>query len=95
MYIKEEFIIGSIYQPVSRTKELLDLDNCKITEKRMNNKSIILHLKRTQGSGEANVFLRLKDEFKDNRDDFKKLLASHKVVGLSLNELKGMKVEDL
>ena len=95
MLIKDEFNIGEIFQTASRTKADLDLDNCQITEKRMNNKSIILHVKRTGDGKEANVFIRLKDEFKDNRDDFKKLLASSHVIGKTLNELKNSKVEEL
>ena len=93
MYIKEVFEIGSIFQPVSRTKSLLDQDNCQITGKRMNNKSIILHIKRKEDGKEANVFVRLIDPI--NRESFKKLLASNKIIGMSLNELKEMKVEEL
>ncbi len=93
MLFKDIFTIGEIFQTASRTKADLDLDNCKITGKRMNNKSIILHIKRAEDGKEANVFVRLIDPI--NRESFKKLLASNKIIGMSLNELKGMKVEEL
>jgi len=96
MYFKDIFTIGEIFQSKSKTKADLDLDNCQITEKRMNNKSIILHIKRATDGKEANVFVRLKDEFKDsNKLDFKKLFASNKIIGLSLNQLNNTKVEEL
>jgi hypothetical protein len=62
MYFKDMFSIGEIFQSASRTKEDLDLDNCQITGKQMNNKSVILHVKRATDGKEANVFVKLKDE---------------------------------
>ena len=95
MYFKEVFNIGEIFQSNSKTKEDLDLDNCQITGKQMNNKSVILHIKRTGDGKEANVFVKLKDDQIENKEAFKKLFASKSIVGMSLNELKESKVEDL
>ena len=95
MYFKEMFNVGEIMQSVSRTKAGLDLENCKIISKMMNNKSVILKVKREDDGKEANVFVKLKDEFIDKKEDFKKLFASKGIIGMSLNELKNSKVEDL
>ena len=96
MFVKEVFTIGDIFQTASKTKADLDLDNCKIVSKMMNNKSVILHVKRLSDGKEANVFVKLKDDLEgDHKLDFKALFASKKIVGMSLNELKDIKIEDL
>ena len=70
-------------------------DDCLIVGKQLNNKKIILHLKRASDESEGNVFVKLKD---DNREHFptsKKLLASKKVIGLSLNQFKNLDINEL
>jgi len=95
MFFKDIFTIGEIYQTNSKTKADLDLDNCQIIGKQMNNKSVILKIKRAGDGKEAAVFVKLNDEHLANKEDFKKLFASKKIIGMSLNQLKDSKVEDL
>lgn len=95
MYFKEVFTLGEIFQTNSKTKADLDLDNCQITGKQMNNKSVILKIKRKEDGKEAAVFVRLNEEHLANREDFKKLFASKKIIGMSLHQLNDLKVEEL
>jgi hypothetical protein len=52
-------------------------------------------MKRAEDNSEGNVFVRLKEEFENNFAASKKLFASKKIIGMSLNELKEFNVEDL
>lgn len=74
---------------------VLDGDNCQITGKVLNKHKIIFHMKRAADGSEGNVFVRLKDEFYDQFPASKKLLASKKVAGLTLNQFKNFDVENL
>jgi hypothetical protein len=95
MFIKEVFSLGEIYQMTEGPVGVLDMDNCEITGKVMNKSKIILHLERLSDGRKANVFLRLKDDFLDRRDDFKKFLASKKIIGMSLNQLNNLEIAEL
>jgi hypothetical protein len=95
--ISDIFEVGDIMEWESKAKSIavLDGDNAEITGKVLNKNKIILHMKRTTDGSEGNVFVKLKD---DNREHFpisKKLLASKKVIGMTLNKFKEMDVEEL
>ena len=75
--------------------KVLDGDDCEITGKALNKYKVILHMKRALDGSEGNVFVRLKDEFTDQIQVLKKLLASKKVIGMSLNQFRAMDVEEL
>ncbi len=97
MTIKDMFEIGEIMEWEDKAKsiKILDGDDCLITGKVLNKKKIIFHVKRTVDDSEGNVFVRLKDEFQDQFAVSKKLLASKKVIGMSLNQLKNFSLEEL
>ena len=75
--------------------KILDDDDCLITGKVLNQHKIILHMQRESDGSEGNVFVRLKDQFHDQFPVSKKLLASKKVIGMSLKEFKDFDVEQL
>jgi hypothetical protein len=52
-------------------------------------------MKRPDDGSEGNVFVRLKEEFQKDFPTSKKLLASTKVLGMSLNRFKEFNVEEL
>lgn len=97
MNIKDMFEVGEIMESEEKdTKiKILDGDDCEITGKALNKNKIILHMKRLSDGSEGNVFVRLKDEFSDQFPISKKLLASKKVVGITLNQFKEFDVEEL
>lgn len=97
MTIKDLFEIGEIMENEDKAKsiKILDGDNCVITGKILNKYKIIMHMKRTDDGSEGNVFVRLKEDKKSEFLTSKKLLASRKVVGMTLNQLKNLDIEEL
>lgn len=97
MTIKDMFEVGEIFENEDKAKSIkvLDGDDCLITGKVLNKKKIIFHVKRVVDDSEGNVFVRLKDEFQNQFVVSKKLLASKKVIGMSLNQLRNLDVEEL
>ncbi len=97
MQIKDIFMVGEIMEWEDKAKsiKILDDDDCLITGKAINKNKIILHMKREKDGSEGNVFVRLKDEFDDQFITSKKLFASKKVIGISLNEFKEFEIENL
>ena len=91
------FVVGEIMEWEDKDKKIpvLTGDDCLITEKRLNNKKIILHMVRAEDNSEGNVFIRLKDEYAKEFPTSKKLLASKKVIGITLNEFKKLEIEEL
>jgi len=90
-------MVGEIMEWEDKAKsiKILDDDDCLITGKAINKNKIILHMKREKDGSEGNVFVRLKDEFDDQFITSKKLFASKKVIGISLNEFKEFEIENL
>jgi len=97
MQIKDIFEVGEImeWEDKATSIKVLDGDDCEITGKVLNKQKIILHMKRISDGSEGNVFVRLKDPSKAQFPTSKKLLASKKVIGLSLNQFKEFDVEEL
>ena len=97
MKVKDIFEVGVILEDETKAKDIASLtaDDCKITGKLLNHKKIILHMQRESDGSEGNVFVRLKDEHEKEFPTSKKLLASKKIVGLSLNEFKNFEIEEL
>ena len=97
MTIKDMFEVGEImeWEDKSVSIQALDDDNCTIVGKSLNKNKIILHMKREQDGSEGNVFVKLKDESSENFPTSKKLLASQKVVGITLGAFKNFDVENL
>lgn len=95
--IKDIFEVGEIMEWEDKAKsiKILDGDDCEITGKALNKQKIILHMKRKGDGSEGNVFVRLKDEFLDQFPISKKLLASKKVIGITLNQFKAFDIEKL
>jgi hypothetical protein len=52
-------------------------------------------MKRAEDESTGNVFVRLMDDKKSEFQTSKQLLASKKVVGLTLNQFKNFKIEEL
>ena len=75
--------------------KILDADDCTITGKVLNKHKIILHMKRLSDGSEGNVFVRLKDDHEKDFETSKKLLSSKKVIGMTLNQLKNLNIEEL
>ena len=73
--------------------KVLTGDDCEITSKFLNKNKVILHMKRTLDDSEGNVFVRLKEGQEAHFLTSKKLLASKKVIGMTLNKFKEMDVE--
>jgi hypothetical protein len=97
MVIKDMFEVGEIMEWEGKAKsiKILDGDDCEITGKVLNRQKIILHMKRLSDGSEGNVFVKLKDKFEDQFEVSKKLLASKKVIGISLNQFKNFAIEKL
>lgn len=97
MQIKDMFQVREIMEMEDKAKSIkvLDDDDCVITGKAFNKNKIILHMKRAIDGSEGNVFVYLKDEFADQFPIFKKLLASKKVIGLTLGQFKEFNAEEL
>lgn len=97
MKVKDIFEVGDIMEWETKAKSIKTLsgDDCVITGKVLNKKKIILHMKRVNDDSEGNVFVRLKDDHLADFPTSKKLLASKKVVGMTLNEFKNLDVEEL
>jgi|SRR3989344_6595990 len=97
MKIKDLFEVREIMEMEDKAKsiKILDGDDCVIMSKALNKNKIILHMKRAVDDSEGNVFVTLKEEFKDQFPVSKKLFASKKVIGLSLNQFKEFDVEEL
>ena len=97
MTIKDMFEVGVIMEAEDKAKSIkvLDDNDCLITGKVLNKHKIILHMQRASDSSEGNVFVRLKDEFSDQFPVSKKLLASKKVIGMTLGQFKNLIVEEL
>ena len=97
MKVIDIFEVGEIMEWEDKDKgiKVLDGDDCKITGKVLNKHKIIFHMKRESDGSEGNVFVRLKDEHHDQFPVSKKLLASKKVIGMTLNQLKNLDVEEL
>lgn len=91
------FEVGVIMESEEKATsiKILDDDDCLITGKTLNKNKIILHMQRTVDGSEGNVFVRLKEQFQDQFPVSKKLLASKKVIGMSLGEFKNFDVEQL
>ena len=97
MTIKDKFEIGTIMEDEEKSAKIvvLDGDNSKIMSKALNKNKIILHMEREEDGSVGNVFVRLKDEFSDDFPTSKKLFASKKVIGLTLNQFKDFDIEEL
>ena len=97
MKVKDKFDVGLILEDEEKAKSIKELDgeDCVIVSKVLNRHKIIMHMKRESDGSEGNVFVRLRDEFEKDFPTSKKLLASKKVIGLTLNELKNFEIENL
>lgn len=97
MTIKDLFEVGEImeWEDKATSIKVLGGDDCEITGKVLNKNKIILHMKRNLDGSEGNVFVKLKDDAKEHFQTSKKLLASKKVIGLTLNEFKDFNIEEL
>ena len=97
MHVNEMFEVGDIMEWEDKAKNIkvLDDNDCLITGKVLNKQKIILHMKRVSDNSEGNVFVKLKEEFHDQFPTSKKLLASKKVVGMTLSQFKNLDVEEL
>ena len=97
MIIQDIFEVGDIMEWEDKAKSIkvLDDDNCEITGKVLNKNKIILHMKRLEDGSEGNVFVKLKDDSKDQFATSKKLLASKNVLGLTLKKFKNFEIENL
>jgi hypothetical protein len=97
MNIKDMFQVREIMEMEDKAKSIavLDGDNCVITGKALNKNKVILHMKREGDGSEGNVFVWLKDEFHDQFPISKKLFASKKVIGITLNQFKEFSIEEL
>jgi hypothetical protein len=97
MTIKDMFEVGEIleWEDKASSIEPLNDENCTIVGKSLNKNKIILHMKRDGDESEGNVFVRLKDEYEKDFPTSKKLLASQKVIGLTLEAFKNFDIESL
>jgi hypothetical protein len=97
MTVKDIFEIGEIMEWEDKKKSIkvLDGNDCEIIGKALNKNKVILHMKRLSDGSEGNVFVRLKDPDKQYFPISKKLLASKKVVGMTLNQFRDLDVEEL
>lgn len=91
------FEVGEIMEMEEKSKKIkvLSADDCVVISKGLNKNKIILYMKRESDNSEGNVFVRLKEEFQDQFVVSKKLLSCKKVVGMTLNQLKEMSVDEL
>lgn len=97
MNIKDMFEVGIIMESEDKSKNIavLDGDNCVIISKLLNKNKIILQMKRLLDDSAGNVFVRLKEGFNKEFPVSKKLLASKKVLGLTLNQFKNFEISEL
>lgn len=97
MKISEMFEVREIMEMEDKAKSIkvLDANDCKIMSKALNKNKIILHMKRESDGSEGNVFVYLKEPHEKDFPTSKKLFASKKVIGLTLNEFKEFDVEQL
>lgn len=97
MNVEEMFDVGGIMEMEDKSKKIpiLSDDDCKIMSKQLNKDKIILHVQREGDSSEGNVFVKLKEQFHDQFMVSKKLFASKKIVGMTLNEMRHLDVEML
>ncbi len=97
MKIKDMFEVREIMEMEDKSKSIkvLDGDDCVIMSKALNKNKIILHMKRVVDDSEGNVFVSLKEEYEKDFAISKKLFASKKVIGLTLNQLKEFDIEEL
>ena len=97
MHIKDMFDVGEIMEMEDKAKSIkvLDDEDCVIMSKALNKNKIILHMKRLVDGSEGNVFVKLKEEFKDQFPISKKLFASKKITGLTLGQFKKLSIEEL
>lgn len=97
MNIQDMFDVGEIMEWEDKSKKIkvLDGDDCEITGKALNKNKVILHMKRLVDNSEGNVFVRLNEKFHDQFPISKKLLASQKVIGMTLNQFKEFNIEEL
>lgn len=97
MKVQDVFDVGVIMEMEDKDKKIkpLDGDDCVVTGKALNKNKIILRMLRESDKSEGNVFVKLNEQ---NQKDFptsKKLLSSRKVVGMTLNQIKELDVEEL
>ncbi len=97
MKIAEMFEVREIMEMDDKDKKIKPLDDndCVIESKSLNKNKIILRMLRESDQSQGNVFVKLKDEHKDQFPVSKKLLASQKVIGLTLKQFKEFLTEDL
>ena len=97
MTIQELFEVGEIMEWEDKDKKIkpLDGDDCVITGKQLNKNKIIFHMQRASDGSEGNVFVKLKDGNKSDFPTSKKLLATKKTMGMTLNQLKNLNIEEL
>jgi len=97
MTIADMFVVREIMEMEDKAKSIkvLDSNDCVIVGKALNKNKVILNMKRESDDSEGNVFVYLKDEYGDRFLTSKKLLASKKVIGLTLNEFKKFDIEEL
>jgi hypothetical protein len=97
MQINEMFEVREIMEMEDKSKKIkiLDSDNCTIVGKGLNKNKIILQMKREEDGSLGNVFVYLKEAFGDQFMISKKLFASKKVIGMTLNEFKKFNVDEL
>jgi len=95
--IQDKFVVREIMEMEDKAKSIkvLDDNDCVIISKALNKNKIILHMKRAADGSEGNVFVYLKDEFSTDFATSKKLFASKKVIGLTLNQLRKFNIEEL
>ena len=97
MKISDMFDVGEImeWEDKATSIKVLDADDCEIVGKTLNKNKIILHMKRNVDGSEGNVFSTLKESHKGEFAISKKLLASKKVLGMTLNQFKNLNIEEL
>lgn len=91
------FDIGEIMEMEDKSKKIKVLtgDDCIVMNKGLNKNKIILYMKRESDDSEGNVFVRLKEEFADQFVISKKLLSCKKVIGMTLNQLRELPIDEL
>ena len=97
MQVKDIFEVGIILEDEEKAKEIavLTANDCVIKGKVLNRHKIILQMERASDGSKGNVFARLKDDHEKDFPISKKLLASKKIIGLTLNEFKNLDIESL
>lgn len=97
MTIADVFEVGEIMESDEKSSsiQVLSEDDCIITSKSLNKNKIILHMVREADNSEGNVFVRLKEAYAKDFPTSRKLLASKKILGLTLREFKKLNIEEL